>query len=76
MRQVKGTGTRVSAALFALMVAVVAFATTPSNPVDPSPIATAVQGQMTAIITAGVGLLVFGIVAGVGWRYAKRFLKG
>ena len=73
---VKGTGARVSAVLVSLMVAMAAFATTPTNPVDPAPIATAVETQMTAIITAGVALLIFGIVAGVGWRYAKRFLKG
>lgn len=44
--------------------------------VDPSAIASAVTAQMTAIISAGAGLLIIGIVASVGWRYAKRFLKG
>ena len=71
---VKGSGGRVAVALVSLMVAMAAFATTPT--VDPAPIAAEVEAQMTAIISAGVALLIFGIVAGVGWRYAKRFLKG
>lgn len=64
--------------LMLAMFATAAFATTGggSVTVDPTAIVADVQAQMGTIITAGAGLLGIGIVASVGWRYAKRFLRG
>lgn len=58
-----------------LALGAMAFAQSQAD-IDPTPIADKVAANLTAIATAGVGVLALSIGLATAFKFARRFLKG
>jgi len=60
---------------YSILLGAIAFAQSASD-IDPTPIANKVTTNLTAIASAGVGVLALSIGLATAFKFARRFLKG